>query len=342
MTVRDAYPRIGEEEDSWNLDLGRQVVRTVAAAEVDGVRVLRRLCKRASATLFGGLMPHPITSDVDPDFTEVGGGYEYLGRTLNHSAGAVASWYRGEIDRAYVTQRGYLRLGRDLSLSSFAVLDLVPANAESTRPVDPTSLLGTVRYRPWRWLDSSLSATHHHTVVPGKWWANWLNERRREIGFVLDGVDPVGTRITSLRWTNNIRLNRTLTPYLRLRRDWRHTDAAQGYEGRAGLKWTRGATYANASYAYREYFSAISHLGGVEVGRERRNWGVEAGLFHLRSRPEESGESSTAYDVSLMGWFMLGQILDLEQRLHLAVQYQGLFEPESDLHAFFVQLGYRV
>ncbi len=337
-TVHDAFVRLGEGTGKWQVDLGRQVVRPVGGAEVDGLRVTRRLGSRTSATLFGGLQPHPLDDSLTTDFATVGGGYEYLGSTANHAAGVVATWYQGQLDRSYLTQRGYLRLGPKLSGSSYAILDL-PVG-DGAPPIDPTSLLGTLRYRPSRKLDTTLALSHHHTIVPGRWWADWLEQKRREIGFVLDGEDPVGTRITSLRSTTNLHFNRTVTSYLKLRQDWRHTEFAQGYEAAAGLRLTPGRNFVDASYAYRDYFAVQSHLASIDVGHDADRWGAEAGLFLLYGQPP--GEAAmTSYDLHGVLWMALGELLGTDQRIDLTLQYQGLFEPEGALHALFVQLGYR-
>jgi hypothetical protein len=350
LTVREAYIGYGEPGDAWRVNLGRQLVRSVASAEIDGLRIERRLGDSTSASIFGGLLPHPITGALSSELAGVGAGYVRRTRSSNHAGGGVFSWFGGEVDRVYVSQRSYFRIDRTLSLSGFGIADfmsprpLVGSDGSEGASVDLTSVNGMVRYVPTRWLDSSVSVNHNHTVLPGKWWQDWLAEKRREIGFVLDGDDPVGTRLTSVRWTNNLRVSRDLVPYTRLRYDWRHTEEEQGYEGRAGLKWRPRTAFVDVSYAYRDYFSTTSQLGSLLAGGGTERWGGEAGMLVLHSKPQIGGDprTRTSLDAHAMAWIAVSDLFGSGQRVHLAAQYRGLFDPDVYMHTLFVLIDYRL
>jgi len=348
LTVSEAYVSYGDERDTWRVGVGRQIVRAVASAEIDGARIERRIGANARAMLFGGLIPHPIDGSITPELAGTGAGYELRTQSSNHAGGAVVSWYDGAVDRAYVTQRSYLRVGRRLSLAGFGIVDFLSSRPlfgqddSSNATVDLTALNGMVRYQPTRWLDSTVSAAHNHTLLPGKWWQDWLAEKRREIGFELDGEEPVGTRLTSVRWTNNLHLARTVTPYTRLRYDVRHTEAEQGYEARAGLKLQPRFGYVDASYSYRDYFSTRSQLGSLFAGATATLWGGEAGAMLLRSRAEMDATVRTSYDAHAMLWVALGDLLGIDQRIFVNAQYRGLFDPDIRMHTFFVSADYRL
>jgi hypothetical protein len=318
----------------------------VASAEVDGLKLERRLGARTSVFVFGGLVPDPITEDFNYHFAGVGAGYEFRGAASNHGGGVFTQLFDGAIDRVYLTQQSYLRLTRDLSAAAFVLVDLLQRDGlvalAGDRHLDLTSAYGLLRYRPFKWLDVSVSVNHNHTILPGRWWYDWLNQRRRAIGFVLDGLDPVGTRVTSVRGTANFEVTRTLVPYVQVRGDWRHTpDTADGYETRAGLKWRPAWAFADLSYAWRDHFGTQSHLAALRLGADKVYWGGEAGLMVLRARPDAGGPASLAYDVNAVAWVALPRLFGTRHRVHLLLEYQAFIEPAITMHIGMVQLGYR-
>jgi hypothetical protein len=347
LTLREGYVQLNEDGGPWRLAVGRQLIRPAASAEVDGLKIERRLDARTSAFVFGGLVPDPMTEDFTYHFSGAGAGYEFRGAASNHGGGLVAQIFDGSVDRLYLTQQSYVRLTRDLAAAGFALVDFLQRDGlvaiEGDRHLDLTSAYGLLRYRALAWLDTSLSVNHNHTILPGRWWYDWLNQRQRAIGFVLDGLDPVGTRLSSLRGTANFEVTRQIVPYLQLRGDWRHTPTeAQGFETRGGLKLRPAWGFADLSYAYRDHFGTQSHLGALRLGADRVYWGGETGLMALRSRPDSGDPARLAYDVDAVVWVALPRLLGTRQRVHLLLEYQAFIEPDITVHLGLVQLGYRL
>ena len=347
LTVIEAYVGWGGAKDDLRLALGRQVVRAVSSAEVDGLKAEYQVTERFAAFLFGGLMPHPFDNTFETDFVTAGAGYGYRADNGTHRGGAVASMYRGELDRIYFTHRSVAKID-SLLLSGFAMVDLLAPDplvgGGGDVGFDPTSFHGLVRYRGWELLDTSLSLTHHHTVLPNRWWRDWLNEERRRRGFLIDGDEPVGTRISSVRWTNNLRLfeSRAYTPYIRLRYDRRHSDNADGYEGRAGFKWRTRLAFVDTDYTYRRYFNSDNQLIGLRGGYDDETWGGEGGLVALHANPRATGRAASwSYQAHGLAYLSLGELL-LDQPVLVQAQYLVFIEPDAVYHTFFAQIGYRL
>ncbi|MEK7704420.1 MAG: hypothetical protein AAB426_05630 [Myxococcota bacterium] len=351
-SVRQMTLTYGHTTDRWRVRLGRALVPAVASAEVDGAELTWRLSDAATAMAFGGLIPHPLTGDFGSDFVGAGLGYDVRGASQNHAGGLLASTYQGALDRAYVTQRSYVSLGQQLVLSAFVLADLVlPATAdttpdrlEQTTPATKhlTNAYALLRYRPSRSFDTSLTLSHNHTVLPNKWWQDWLSAQAHQRGYVLDGTEPVGTRLSSVRWTTNVSVSPTVVPYLSVRYDRRHNDDAVGYEARGGCKLRPRWGYADVSYAYRDYFRALVHTGSARVGYDAPFVGAEMGLMTLATVWHADSKIRVSTLADALTWVSLGALTDALADVRLIAQYQGFYEPLINYHTVFVQLGYRL
>ena len=341
LSVTEAYLRYGGEGDAWRATAGRQLIRAVASAEVDGVGVEKTLGEGSSAVAFGGFLPHPLTGDPNLDFIGAGAGYERRTESANHAGGALVSLYRGGLDRFYLTQSSYLTLSQQVVASGFAIVDVAAPSGLFGPGPDLTTLSALVRYRPVRSFDSTLSVNHNHTLVPSRWWRDWLYEQRRLQGFTLDGDEPVGTRVTSARWTNVLWASRETAPYLRLRYDVRHTEAARGYEAAAGVKWRPRLGYADASLSYRRFFGAEAQLATVQLGFDQRSWGAEGGASLLRSRPLDKDEAAFSFEGHAFAWVELGELLASAKGVRALVEYQAFVQSQTTYQVGLAQLGYR-
>ncbi|MBI5511522.1 MAG: hypothetical protein HY903_22430 [Deltaproteobacteria bacterium] len=344
QTVSEAYAALGSAE-SWRLSLGRQVVRPLGMVEVDGGEIDLKVSSQTTALAFGGLLPHPFTGAVNTQFVGGGIGYDHRSEASNHAGGAVLSFYRGTTDRAFLTQRSYARLSQDLVVSGFAIVDLLAPrglfDTGTKNGPDLTSFIGVVRYRGVAPVDSNLSVTHTHTVVPNRWWTDFLNERRRQLGYVLDGAEPLGTRVTSMRFTNNVPVGAGLTPYVRVRYDRRHTAAANAAQGVVGFKWAPRFGYADLNYTHRRAFNDDVQMAALGVGMDHQVWGGDAGAILLRSVRRAGGQKVQSIDLRGGLWLALGELLETLKGVHLLAEYDGVLEPGAVIHAGFVQLGYR-
>lgn len=319
-----AYFQYGADR-SWSVGAGRIPILEIGTAQVDGGRVAFGIGDVVTS-VFGGLIPHPITGGFNASFYGGGAAYEFRNATINNAGGVFAQLYRSELDRVYATERIYLRFGRELSIFGSAIVDFV-----SREGVDLTQGLAVVRYRPANFIDFSLTGSHVHALLPNKWWDDWVEQERARLGFTLDGPLPVGTRRSNARLVTNFHLFGFMSPYVSGRFDFRHEDEATGYEAKGGLKLAQvGLGYADLYGGHRDYFGTKYQLGGVQLGLEAISWfGADAGFGVLHH--EESG---MIYDVNATLWGLIGPV-------RLIGMYQAFVEPEVLYHVFFLRAGYR-
>jgi hypothetical protein len=348
--VSRLFLRYGGEQAGWLSRVGRQIVGAAAGAPVDGV--WSGLAGRDwEAGVFGGLRPHPLTTALDSRFATAGLSYEVRGRELNHSGGVVAQLYRGQLDRLYVSERGFASFGRALTGYASATVDFLSPKGlldGSTSLRGPTGLdLSNgqlrLRYRPEAPLDVTLALGHFHTILPRLWWDDWLAQERARHGIVTDGLEPVGTRQSNATLTINVPVARAVTPYLVTRYDARHTDGSRGYEVRPGLKVLVGDNgYVNAFYAYRRYFTALASQGGFDLGVDLSRFvALDASVTGYWLRRLGGGSISRLVDLSAGVRFGLGAMARSLEELDVMTQYQGLVDGQTVTHIGWVRLTYR-
>jgi len=346
LMLTDAWIRKGDAESAWRFTLGRQTVRAVGSAQVDGLAVEHSLSPRIRAVAFAGLMPHPVTSVPTLDFTTAGAGYELLAPGVQHGGGLAVSLFRFGLDRIYLTERATVVFSPALVLTAFAIADLAQPQGlvplSGTTGLDLTSALLLLRLRPSSMLDISLSASHQHTILPSLWWAEWINEELRRRGFVIDGQEPVGTRITSTRLTLNVPVTRSVVPFVRARFDVRHTETATGFEALAGVKVRPGRLFVLAQGGYRRYFDAKSPTAGLEGGYEGEGGGGQVGATGLLRSTLSGANPHAVLEVHGMLWLELAPFAPPLKGVILSGQYQGLLDSGFLYHAGFVQFGYRL
>ncbi|MBI5507286.1 MAG: hypothetical protein HY903_00910 [Deltaproteobacteria bacterium] len=350
LTLVEGNVRLGRARDPWRLTLGRQLVRPLANTEVDGLKLDRQLTESTSLFVFGGLAPHPQTGAFDNELAIAGLGIDSRGEGANQSGGAVASTFGGKLDRAYLNHRAFLSFGREWTFSTFTVVDLVApqplvrygTNAKVDGGLDLTSFNALARIRPARWWDSSLVLSHNHTVLPNRWWSDYLAAERKKRGFIIDGEEPLGTRLSSARFTQTLHVGAELAPYARLRYDRRHAEKLDGGEARAGLKWRPRWGYTDLAYAYRDTFGVPTHLGEAMVGVDETTWGIETGVTALYGRRVREPRPAAAFNVYGSLWLGLGPLADNLKTVHLLGEYQGFIDRGALFHTFFVQVAHRI
>jgi hypothetical protein len=233
-------------------------------------------------------------------------------------------------------------LTQQLMLSSFILADMSQPHGMLGNPgPDLTSLLVLARYRPVKLLDVSVSLSHQHTILPGKWWADWVAEELRRRGFVLDGMDPVGTRVTTVRGTINLNVARFLVPYVKLRFDERHTEATAGGEAVAGLKLRPGKAFFLVQGGYRRYFQAEVGTASAEGGYEGDLWGTQAGGQVIARSTPGGGGKRLAFEFHGTGWVDLGAAQKSLEGVMVSANYQLLLDTGFAYHVGFLQVGYR-
>lgn len=351
--IMRAYVQVGDDSTRFRFALGRLTLSHIGAARVDGALLGARLGS-VLASLFGGLSPHPFTGAVDPRFVIGGAGYDFKAPDLNHAGGAAVQLYDGGLDRLYLSERVYVLFSPEWLLFGSAVIDLVPPRGllgdlakksaeeqSALERIDLTQAHLMLRYRPSRTIDFTLSANHFHTILPNRWWTDFIAEERARRGFIIDGFDPLGTRRSSARLLTNVHLGDVFTPYLSLRYDRRHLDPAQGYEVTLGLKLLPGTvSYADLSATQRRFFAAENQLLSMAVGTMVGDvLTLDAQGSAMRTRSLAGGDPILIYDfgatvgAELSGLGLAG--------MRAMVAYQGFLEPEIGYHVVFAQLGYR-
>jgi hypothetical protein len=323
--VTRAYVQYGEDT-SWSVGLGRIPILEIGTASVDGARAAIGLVDLAILSLYGGLIPHPITAAPNVDFYGGGAAYEIRHDVVRNAGGAHVQLYDGALDRVYASERIFLRFGSWLSIFANGIVDFVTPEG-----VDLTNLLGVVRVRPVDFIDFTISASHVHAILPNKWWQDWIEQERARLGFTLDGPLPVGTRRTNTRLVTNLHVLDFLTPYVSGRFDVRHEDGARGWEARGGVKAAQSDLgYVDLFGAYRDYFGAAHQIGGLQIGWDGYAYvGVDAGGSVLNV--EDIG---LLYDVNAAIYGNLGPV-------RLTAVYQVFIEPELVYQLFFFRAGYR-
>lgn len=345
LFLSEVWLRQGSPESRWRFTLGRQTQRAVASAQVDGLTVEHAFTPTTRALAFAGLMPHPMTNLPNVDFTTAGLGYESLGPSLQHSGGVVLSLYRFAPDRLYLTERATLVLSPVFTVSGSLIADffqprgLVPFGTAAG--FDLTSALLLLRFRPAQVVDLSLSASHQHTILPGRWWADWLALELSRRGFVIDGLEPVGSRFTTARLTANFPLTRVVVPFVRLRLDLRHNEPAAGFEGLAGLKLRPGAFFVLAQGGWRRAYEAQFASGTLELGYEGEDAGAQLGATVLGRSSLGGADGRVLVEAHAMAWLDLSFGIEALRGVVLSTQYQALFDLGFLYQVGFVQLGYR-
>ncbi|MEE8408913.1 MAG: hypothetical protein V3T05_04865 [Myxococcota bacterium] len=345
----------GNRKSAWMATIGRQVITSLAGARVDGAYLGVGLGESAQAGLFGGLMPHPLSGDLDSRFSTAGAAYDYRSKTSNHGGGLALQMFRGAPDRLYLNERLYLRLGDAWMVYARALVDFLAPRGIlgelgltqkgeelGLDGLDLTNAQLRVRYEHAALLDVSLTGTHTHTVLPNRWWTNKIREERARRGFVVDGNDPVGSRRSTAMLMTNIHVGRELTPYLVLRYDHRHNDSENGYEGRPGLKMLLGGTgYLDVHYSYHQYFTTRNNRLSVSYGQDLIDlMSVDAGVTAMHTKPR-SGEALWLFDLYASLAARLGLVDESLRGIDAMVQYQGFVDEEMIYHLLFFRLAYR-
>lgn len=365
QSVRDdnvsrLYLQLGDEESAWSVIGGRHYVNAITATAVDGVSVSRRIAAGWHALVFGGLRPHPLSTAVDPRFTTAGVAYERRDKDVTHAGGLAVQGFSGQLDRAYLSERAYVKFGPAWLGYAQGVVDfLAPAGViddlhlrqrsrnDAVHGLDLTQAQAQLRYRQIELVDLSLVVSHAHTIVPNRWWQDWLRHEREIRGFAVDSNDAVGTRRSTATLTTNLHASRALTPYVVLRYDVRHSDRQQGYEARPGLKWAFGAAgYLDVSVSQRQYFGVTHQQGAATLGLDlSRQVSFELGGSVMRQERPAAPAAPAAlwlYDAGAMVRFGLGAVASELEDLELLAQYQGFLDDQMLFHLMMVRLGYRV
>ena len=168
-----------------------------------------------------------------------------------------------------------------------------------------------------------------------------MQEELRRRGFVLDGIEPLGTRVTSTRLTANLNLSREVVPFVRLRFDVRHTESAVGLEALGGVKLRPGKFFVLAQGGWRQYFAAQVLTVCADGGYEGDLAGAQLGGSALRRTSLTGADGRFVFEVHAMGWADVSLLIPSAKGVMASLQYQGLLDSGFLYHMGFVQLGYR-
>ena len=328
------------------LGLGRINVLFANASQIDGAYVGVRTQESVEVGGFFGLAPHPITGALDSRFQVVGAGYQARASEFNHSGAARLQLYRGEGDRLALSEQVFWRASAQTRLFGRVVFDLLKpslANETSLDAMGLTNVFFSASHRASQVLRFRLGASHVHTLVPNRWWADWVEEERARLGFSLDGPLPAGSRRSNARLATNFHLSSLATPYVALRYDYRHEDQASGYETRGGLKLNSVEVgYLDLFLAQRDYFGRAQQLGGLQSTLFLSPYvQLDAGMMalHLNSFTDFD-RGGMLYDLNAGLWADLGQVSEDLRGVRVYGTYQAFIDPEMTFHTFFLRLSY--
>jgi hypothetical protein len=302
-------------------------------------------------------MPHPLTFDANTDFFVGGLGYEVRSETFNHAGGIALDTYKGGLDRAYLTERAYWRPSREWLAQIWVLIDglakqgffndILASNTVAYKALDRIDLTNanlTLRYAPVREFDVALYAAHNHTLLPNLWWQDYLLYEKTKLGFLLDGLEPIGTRRSTGRLTFNFHVAPGVTPYAIARADYRHEDGARGWEGTVGIKLDSSALgYLDASGTARDYFGTLNQLASLTIGTNFGSaTGIDANVTGMRvEQPTPVRTVDHLYDVGATLWLDLKAIAEPLGDVRLLGTYQLFYDPSMTFQVFMARLGYR-
>jgi hypothetical protein len=256
----------------------------------------------------------------------------------------------------YVSERVFWLPSRTWQVHGFALVDLfapkgffqdlLKSQADAMPAVvdrmDLTSAHLTIRFQPGSALDISLYGAHNHTILPHLWWVDYLALERARLGFVLDGLEPVGTRRSTARLLMNLHITPFVTPYAVARSDYRHEDHAKAYEGTAGLKIDLpDIGYLDASGSIRDFFGTRNQIASLAIGT---NFGTAAGVDASGSalRVESPGTPwELLYDLGGTMWVDLKALFAPLGDVRLMATYQAFIQPDVTFQVMMIRLGYR-
>jgi hypothetical protein len=205
---------------------------------------------------------------------------------------------------------------------------------------DPPNAQLSVRFRPSRLIDFTVSGSHVHAILPRRWIEDWVAEERARLGFIIEREDPVGTRRTSARLTTNVHPHESLTTYLVLRYDRRHEDDANGYHGQLGLNFDLFDVLTGSAYgAYSHHFLTRNVTGGIDLGTvPLGGFMVNAGAGYLHGIPIPEGDA--IWDFHATAAYDFGAATEVLRGFRALALYQGFLQPDVLVHAFFFRLGW--
>jgi hypothetical protein len=355
--VTRAYATVGGADRGWTIGVGRQTIGPLNMAQVDGASFDLGVKDDLHLTVFGGAMPDPIDNTITKNFTIAGFGYESRSMEFHQMGGFAADLYKGSLDRAYLTERIFWLPSRMWNMHAFALVDLfaprgfiqdlLSTGAAMNMPsavdkIDLTSAHLTIMFRPTNMFDMSLYGAHNHTILPHLWWIDYLAQERARLGFVLDGLEPVGTRRSTARLVANVHITPFITPYAVARTDYRHEDHAKAYEGTGGLKIDLpDIGYADASGSVRDFFGTKNQLAALSIGTNFGTaLGVDASATAMRVQAPNTGRE-LLYDLGGTVWLDMKAIFKPLGDFRLMGTYQAFIQPDITFQVMMVRVGYR-
>ena len=239
------------QEDRFWVGAGRQSFVTLGGARVDGVFGGLSLGSKLRALTFAGLSPNPWTGALNKDFTTAGLGYVWSGKSSVHGGGLVFQAYQGEGDRLYLYHQTQVTLTSSLRLLALSLVDALSprrflGDLRETPVADQSGLerlnlthgLVSLRYAPSAAWDLGLRAQHVFTILPNRWWKDWLEQERARRGFIMGSEDPIGTRRSSLELSGSRQIAGRLAAFATAEVERNHSHTDVGYGVRAGVSWS--------------------------------------------------------------------------------------------------------
>jgi hypothetical protein len=126
--------------------LGRQLIKEIPSARVDGANLKINMGDGFGVGVFGGQSPDPYTDEFSGDYTTYGGYGFFKTPVAGASVGFVSNMYKGSEDVSFVSGSGYFTPS---SVSRLYASGRSDHNIE-TGQYELTNLLVSLNYRPSR------------------------------------------------------------------------------------------------------------------------------------------------------------------------------------------------
>jgi hypothetical protein len=317
---------ISQPFGALTLSFGRRLMSYAGNAWVDGLEARYALDgPRLAVGAYGGLSPDRFDRSIDPSGQSLGAYIDLSRRGLELSGAYNVILNKGSLNRHFLYQRAHIKLAEGLHLSDYLIIDLV-------KGVEVTTGLLTLDYTPLKALNVALTLSQY-SLERYRDQAVYRNIIEPNQALILGGevIDLVYRRA---RLSGSLRLKRDLYHYQLLEYKWRAQD------GREALLYTIGLREEDLLNTGVELDAQAQMMGGFRADTltlsltARRDLGsllsADARLTHFTGRTLDLNTDrlrvfDEAQEIYLVGVSLFAR---LDQRHHLIVAYDGVYEEE--------------
>lgn len=312
--------------------VGRQWLRDIPTARVDGAAVTARLGDYSGVGLFGGQAPDPYNDTVSGDYTTFGGYAFYRAPEAGVSGGYVATLFKGNEDLSFISGAGYLAPSTDLRLYATARSDHNVASGQW----ETTNLSVSLNYRAGQVARLGAAYNQYRAV-----------RRYESMDYSLN-YDLQ----TTMRFSGDFNVTPDLSVYGRFDARTRETDSKSATLYVAGVrqKQIMDWLYYDISYRGVNYFTSTSSQYAAAVGADLDNPDLTAELSASLLNNEQDGAANSLRQMVYGGsvdWRITDQLytsgkieVSNEQYLDVDSIYTAKATDTYNAMTFFLYAGY--